>query len=423
MKRALTIFLTICLMTAACSSAFASVAVSLEEIPNSKYGHMGNGCAFLSRKYGGYVLLDENGQEVNGDLYEKIYANLVGKGFMIIGSEGKIGVLWEDGKLILPCIYSEVRCYNDDWLAGKQEDTARYDICYKGTIIAHLDFDQVDGFTTAQPYGDYLYFPGSTDHLSMVSVDKNGNILQSEGCSYFDEYHHDYKTDLFYHAGSGQTAFVESCTLQPDEVECPYLADDRFILDLQGNILASLPEWIVVPAVRGVPFRNYFEIQKDHKKGLMDSQGNIILEPVYDEIHKEPNALGLFLVKKDDQILFVDRSGAVVQSINYAGSTSDIGGWTYNSPILVFDSMSGKRVFTACAGLLPESFVGEYSIYPDARLVVSITWKSPDGYQYGVMDVNGNMLVPFSKEEIEVNTTGTLVKAGDDLYKIVITNE
>ena len=201
-------------------------------------------------------------------------------------------------------------------------------------------------------------------------------------------------------------------------MDCPYLADGRYILDLQGNVIAKIPEGITLSGVSGKPFKQYFTVKKDGKKGLMDKSGNMVLEPVYDDISGGPNALGLFLVQKDYQIMYVDRNGTAVQSINYGGSTSDIRGWSSGSPILVFDSMGSKLIFTAAAGLLPQSFMGEYSMYPNAGLFLEITWKSEEGYKHGIMDVNGNMLVPFTKETVEVNAHGTLVLVGKVLYRI-----
>ena len=424
MKRLLICVLAACLVLSACLPVLAdNVIVSLEEVFRGRNIEMANGNAFMTVKYDKWVLMDINGQEVNGDLYESLYINPNKNGsWFMVAENGKKGMLWEDGRLILPCRYDDLVCYSDKWAAGKDDSADICDICYDGTIVASVSGSMIKDFRYPEVCGNYLYFSGTSGSLSTVSIDKNGNILQTDYPSY-DEYYDDYTNDGHYHVGSGQYAFTESCTLNADEVDCAYLGNKKYILDLQGNIIAKLPEEVVFPGVRDVWFRDYAIVEKDGKKGLVDNRGNIILEPVYDEVAKAaPNCLGLFLVKKDYQIMYVDSNGTIVQSINYAGSTHDIGGWIYNSPILVFENMGSKIIFTAAAGPLPQAFIGNYTIFPDSCPFVSITWKSGSGYQYGLMDVYGNMLIPFGAERIEINEQGTLVKCDDVLYKVVIEN-
>ena len=135
MKRALTILIAVCLMLAAYAPALAGGAtVSLEEVYTGKNVKMANGNAFMTIKFDQWVLMDADGREVNGDLYENLYINSDrdGSWFMVADGEKHKGMLWEDGRLILPCKYSDVACYNDDWAAGKDDASAKIDVCYRG---------------------------------------------------------------------------------------------------------------------------------------------------------------------------------------------------------------------------------------------------------------------------------------------------
>ena len=402
--------------------ASAEERISLELMAEGKNIYWGAEAAYMTSKSGQWVLMNFDGQEVTGELFESLYANIYrNANYFLVGNGAKqMGLVYQDGTLVFMGNYDNVECYNDDWIAASNKDTTLVEIYYQRKLAAVVETDK---FSTlyAQVHGNYLYF--SKKKSGVICVDPLGNVREYDQGSSSDEYRKDQNGD-YLHLGSGKTAFVSSCDLSPEEVEKPYLRDGRFILDLKGDILGTRPSGTVFSGFDG-PSDGYIEITRDSKTGLMDVYGNVILEPVYERIHTKPNAMGTWLVRTQDQIQYVDSAGNAVQSIRYAGNERDVDGWSLNSCFLVFENMGSKVLFTAAAGQLAEAFEGDYWFngFDNGKAVLVIREKKNDTYGYGLIDVNGNMLLPAVYSRVEINQSGTMVFAADAghdyLYRVV----
>ena len=414
--------LALIVMILAQAPALAEISISLEEIYRGNNVHMASGNAFMTAKFNNWVLMDEYGNEVNGNLYDTLwYSDIEELSCFLVGQKGAMGLLGEDGRLILPCKYDSIECYSADWAAGLDKAKNNIDVYFQGVLVASLDGASIKNWEYAQAYNKYLYFsrPGS----GIVCVDQFGGVLRYDRYYYSNEYNHDSQADTYFHPGSGQTVFSSSCTLTEDDVKCPYLAEGRVILDLQGNIVGQKPDGVSWSSLGAKAFHSYVEVTGKEGKGLVDCHGNVVLEPVYDEINQTPNALGSFAVKKGNQIQFVDLQGNTLQSIDYFGSRNDIGGW-YSAAFLVFSDLSGKIVFTPKAGQL--RFEGAWNFDPqNSHSLITKAWNKTDGsYSYGLLDIYGNMLLPAEYNDVDINANGTLVYAKqysgtNVLYRVV----
>lgn len=411
----------ICLLLAvcvvfSCFPAHAEETISLELLAEGIIHAVGEK-SYMTTKNGKWVLMDLNGQEVNGDLYESLYTSNFDAPYYVVGDNDKHrGVVWEDGTLLFLGNYTNIISRDENWVAAKNNDTHQAEVYYQGRFVASFDAESI----STDAHGSYLY---CDKNPGVLCVDSQGTLHTYDQGSYTQEYWKDQNGD-YIHLGSGQKAFVSSCDLKEEDVENAFLLSGRFILDLQGNIVSTKPESMRFYNSDG-PVSRTIKIEKNGKTGLMDVRDGIILEPIYDDI-MEKNTLGTYLVKMDDQIQYVDAEGNTIQSIRFAGSTSDINGWLYGAPFLVFENMGSKVVFTAAAGRLPDAFEGDYWFNGfKADSVVLIMHENKDNtYGDGLIDVYGNTLLPAVYYDVSINERGTMVCAKDKdynyfLYRIV----
>ena len=428
LRSMLVVLLAVCILLGSSASlADELYQVSMRKIYRAANVHLGPDDVFLTKVNDKWIMMDDQAREMDSFVADDVWANEAtpGKGFLVkaeVDGKGRMGLLWEDGKLRIPAIYSYIKCVDTHWAAGETGDG--FDIYFEEKWLASFSKNSIDSLTLMKAYGNYLYIRRKPSGL--ICIDRYGNTREyaDELYSMFDEYYYDWKTESFFHPGSGQKAFDRSCTLSAADVTKPYLAQGRFIFDLQGNIVGQKPDDAVFNAGRGSPFKQYIEItNEERKKGIADAAGNVVLSPKYTEIGSaEPNFLGLWTVKTDDEIQFVDSRDQVIQRIRYTGSTNDIDGWHSGSPFLVFDSMGDKVVFTASAGRIPQNFEGGYQFGSSRGFVMPFSIKGPDGYRYGLIDINGNILL-VSANQIKLNDSGTMVHAANEenkwlLYRI-----
>ena len=90
------------------------------------------------------------------------------------------------------------------------------------------------------------------------------------------EYTHTYNKGktTYVHNGTGQQAFVPSCTLTADEVLSPYRFEDGVLYDLQGNqVFKGAHDYSTVRRF----FNGYATVYFDSHYGIIDLQGNEVL--------------------------------------------------------------------------------------------------------------------------------------------------
>lgn len=174
---------------------------------------------------------------------------------------------------------------------------------------------------------------------------------------------------------------------QKDVFIC-YSDDEKYeILNKKGNkILDKFDEVEVVSAFEDDDFRienNVLKYKKNDLYGLIDLDGNIIVEANYDEISSLSYKPGNILVKKDDKYGVIDIAGNEIIEVKYANISAD----GYCSPT---DS------------------------YKKTGYIVSE--KSKDGVNFGYINYKGDLLLDLKYESIE----RALEYDEQDIYLIVM---
>ena len=440
------LLLTVCLMGAVLPGfASDSPSVALQEIARITSGniHMGPTHTYMLQKDGQYYLMDMDGREVNGIPYENVLANNFTNGYLISDASGRYGFVLEDGRS-LPCVYSDILHYGNDWMAGISKAADLVDVYFRCSLVAQLKHSDVD--SSAYAFGKFLYFQKS-DALGTLCVDSFGTVREygeQPFVSHTQEYTYDDQTKTCFHPGSGQIAFSASCTLTPDDVQQCYFAEENRIYDLQGQLVGIMPEGVQYEAVRGTAFRDYLIVTKDGKEGVVDSHGNMVLEPVYDKIIDnvrqnseyaesssiaspvstiKPNAYGAFIVETDHQIQFVRSGGEVLQSVEQdaLGEVS----LHCNTPFVVFNNQGTLTVLTAGGGLMAP-IKSNCTFSPSASdllllVLPSTVLQNEDGISY-LVDVFGNILLQ-STDRLSISEDGSMVisegQHTEVLYKVI----
>ena len=132
--------------------------------------------------------------------------------------------------------------------------------------------------------------------------------------------------------------------------------------------------------------KNLLTYKQDEKVGLINLEGEVIAEPIYESIEGLPYKEGEVLVKKDGKYGVINNKGNDLVKTEYDQVTVD-------------------------------NYTTEENGYKNAGYIVSNT--TDDGYRYGYVNVNGNVLLETEYTEVSriIN-----IKDDDNIYLIVARN-
>lgn len=435
--------LLICLMAfvvVLSASALADVKVeSVTEMERSIYISSATNC-YYKRVDGGYQIFD-----VDGNALSAAYPDLSAKWnglyyeYRFEGGLNTTGLLDAKGQVLTEPIYGEITFNGESWAMAyvlepttetkgdfKDSDNNQYmvkrtDVLYEGRVIGSFTRDEFNPSLRWGTTGKYLYVRTTSDsgfyisrHFDIVRVDKDFNS---------SEFSSVYKKGVF-HNPTQQWAFTAGCTLTEEDVTYSVTYDDQkdALIDLQGNVVKT---GIVYDSV--YPRGEYFQIRMNGLYGIMDNKGNVIAQPVYDNI---PYSNRFFdndyqtAVTPEGHLHFIDKQGNVTAKAEYPLSQSDYKGSGYSADFAVVNNMGKYIVFTAAKGQLPEMY--EDFSTPHAHHQILCVQK--DG-KWGAIDVNGNVVLPFIfRYSPTVSADSTLVYGFDDennkfLYKLSFADE
>lgn len=415
--------LLICLMALVMlltTAALAEIQVETVPLERSVYISGATNC-YYARVDGGYQLFDAQGNALS-DVYSDLTAQSSGAYYEFPGSGlNYIGVLDSKGQVIAEPSYGVFYAYDDGWALGyvlepvegdagdfkdsdnKWYNAIRTDVFCDGRILGSLSREEyIPTYTEGVAHG---YFYVKQTSSSGFFLDKEFNKYPVADNFYTSsEFNYDYKTKTVTHVPTQQLAFTAGSALTAQDVECPVWYDDNTdsLLDLQGNVIKS-----------GLVFDyvyqdgNYFRIRLNKLYGIMDLEGNIVVEPQYAEI---ANYYGIFpngtqvAVTPEGHLHFLDEQGNVTAKAEYELSSNDYKGFSYNSPFAVVKNMGKCLVFTATKGELPTAYEDFYQARTDQQILL----VQKDGL-WGAIDVDGNTVLPFiHRAAPDLSNDGTL---------------
>ena len=335
------------------------------------------------------------------------------------------GLLDASGKEIMPCIYADIEFISARWQAGiiltpsssNNKDytftdystnaksyyrVQKVDFYFDGELAGSLDRDHCDMTRFVNAYGAWIKVTDQKGRVAYYDRTMTPSPRESSGYGEFDNEYKNSKT-FYYHNGSGQQAFVPECTLDPADLEDPYLYDKGVLYDIRGNVICQTAHYYDYIG----NFRNgYATVKMNGKAGIINEQGTEIIPPEYDDIvltyDREP-AMGYFSAVKDGKVGFLDLNGNVTCDFVYAESVVRV----YTPFAFVKDLTGETIVLSAAAGELPVRFSDDLYNYVGAPVLAV---KNAAG-QNGVIDLYGNLLIPYTDDynDFTISKDGTVI--------------
>lgn len=350
--------------------------------------------------------------DYRSDSYSKEkYYIVVAKGdYFDVEGENGWGYLDENLNVIVPCEYDLLDRVTERWNVGIElektdsKENADYvsskeyyaiayaDVFYRGQKIGRIDGRVQEDFIA---YGDYLYVT-MHDRTRLV-YDTSFNFRKIDTTQ---EYTEDFTGFHIVHVPTGEYAFEAGCTLSEDEVDRRYYYDaDRSVLvDLYGNEIMNLENsYKDVYDFVG----EYAIVRKNSGYGLIDSSGREILPCEYNSLELEKSqqfgdgtfASGYQRISKyiDGSCYYgyANRQGEITVPVEYSSqriqSSSDC-----------FMILKNGEVISAAIGLIPNVKSKSYYLNEYYINTMSCVVEDDEG-RLGVIDMYGNVLIPFQK--------------------------
>ena len=389
-----------------------------------------------------YALLNTQGETIS-----KPYASISSRGYGFFEVEEKNGTLVENtgiinalGEEVIPPIYGDTVVISGHWLLGIrvvpceeiEKDYTVYsnseklfykidtvDFYFDGSLVGTLPRESYNTYG-ATAYGKYIrvedrlgkrHFYNSAFEPSPVEPDQ-----------YLSEYESDYFNgkNNYIHNGSGQEAFVPTCTLTADEVANPYLYSKGVMYDLQGNVLFTADpvfDNIYTPFKNG--YARAYVYDSYSKYGLVDSEGHVIIPPEYNSIgYSEANPMeyGCISAEKDGMFGFIGLDGNPTSEFTY--STKAVRNRYNFAEVTHIDGT--VSVISGLVGELPEHY-SEITVPTAESMGARVFIGKNADKQTTLVDLYGRTLLPYSDEYVikDVSLDGTVALVqGKEGYRI-----
>jgi len=410
------------------ATATAEVKVETDTLTRSVILCDATNC-FYARVNGSYQVFDAQGNALSLG-YPDLTARQGGLYYEFPGSGlNYVGLLDARGQLLIPPSYNQIRFLDDDWALGYVLEPAtgdvgdfsdrstgekyllqRADVLYQGRVIGALTREEFLPSYNAGVTGPYMYVRQTTESGYYIDKAFNKTVVAEDFIT--SEFTSVYRQGVF-HNPTQQWAFCEGCTLTEDQVSNAVWYDDNAdcLIDLQGNVIKSGLKFDYVRA-----YGEYFSVRLNKLYGIMDKQGNIIVEPIYKEIPYSYEG-GLFASEYQTALTekgclhYLDKQGNVTASVEYELSTSDYKGASSSAAFAVVNNMGKYIVITATHGELPTKYEDYLTPQNGQKLLV----LKKDGL-WGAIDMAGNTVVPFiHKYSMDhSDDSSVIVGAGND---------
>ncbi len=323
------------------------------------------------------------------------------------------------GKLLVPTKYADVNIISERWQSGvlltpsdaenKDYTVTNYstdeksyyqidtvDFYFDGAYVGSLSRSEYgNGYVTA--YGAYITL---TDIYGERHFYNKALELSPYESSYSGEYDsvYQYGASVCYHQGTGQVAFTPECTLDPADLETPYLYDKGVVYSINGEELLQTADYDYVRSFKD----GYTVVTLDSKKGLLSVTDGEIIPPEYEDLgnsEEHPLRFGYISAIKDGKLGFLNAEGQVTAPFTYSKDAAR----NYSDFATVKDLDGSIIVISAAVGELPTRFSDVSFPYYDGCM--AFVAENAEG-QSAVIDLYGRELLPFSENYRSIYLTG-----------------
>ncbi len=434
------LFLCLLALMLAVPAAMAEIQVETIALENNVYISDATNCYYM-RANGGYRLFNADGEAIS-EVYSNLTSKNAGRYYQYQGSGlNYIGLLDANGQVISEPAYGSLYCPANDWMLGYvlEPTTAetgdfsnrstgekfmmkRADLYYQGRMLGSLSRDEFNPNLRFGVSGNYFYVRLTDEAGYWIDLDFNITRVEKDFTS--SEFTTIYKKGVF-HNPTQQYAYCEGCPLTAEDTNQTvyYDADKDQLLDLQGQVVAS---GINYESVR--LYGDYFLIRLNRLYGVMDKQGNVIVEPMYKDVAYSTADLFaggvLTALTEEGHLHFLNRQGQVTAKAEYELSGSDYKGYLYSTPFAAINNLGKYIILTADAGELPVRYE-DVSMPKNQHKILAVQLNG----LWGAIDTYGNTVLPFIHQYAPEQTDdGTLVYGYTEareafLYRITYTED
>lgn len=410
MKKFLAALLAVMLLASMPLISLAEVSYTATNT-NNRYASLAKATnCYTARGDAGYQVFDAQHNALSA-AYGYITIRNYGEYYEVANENGlnTLGLLNAQGQEILPMAYGDFEFLDNSWVlahelvvvegdvgeyssssTGEKYNVIRTDVVYNGKLLGSLTRDDYTKACRTSVRGTYLLVKKSNTEGYWLDEQFNRLPVVSEDYISTSEFEEIYKQGVM-HSPTQQWAFTEGCTLTPAQVSQAVWFDSSKgnLFDLQGNLLASgLP-------YESVRYRGDYMLTRLHGLyGIMKNDGTVLVEPTYKEIggYEELFTSGYAAAMAETgELYFLDTTGAVTAASPYQLTSNDYKGFSNGSAFAAVKNMGAYTIFTATNGELPEKYQ-DLAGTPQAGSTVISVMK---GDKWGVIDLAGNVVVPF----------------------------
>ncbi len=281
------------------------------------------------KKDGKYGLLNINGKELTGAIYDQISAIAYKEGMVLVKQGNFCGVINLNGIEVIPVEYESITAdnyYNEETLykttgfivSKKSEEGYRYGyINYKGDVILNTEYTELERVTEIQDDKN-VYFVALKD--GQAGLLKNKKVILNYE---YEDISYNLYNNVFIIQRNGKQGIADIKGKIKIQTEYDNILvggiyinakkdDELLILDLNGNKIENEEIISKTPTKDGKHFivSNKSEIHK-----ITDKDGNVIIDKNYSYI--EEVGENFFIVTNNGKNGIIDLSGKAVVDLKY----------------------------------------------------------------------------------------------------------
>lgn len=329
------------------------------------------------------------------------------------------GALRADGTELMPFVYGDIEVLSPEWAVGyklTEADSSNYDytVLLEDDVYLLIDTADVYNLLTGECLATFTRdeFADATAVGHSLNVE---NRASGEVTTY----------DLSFNALGTVNSLYDDSLAQMDVTT--FYERGTGLMDGEGNVIADP----VYDSIGGF-YGGYAYVSLDDKYGLIDEAGNIALAIEYDDVDTSYylplsgsgegsgyNAFGYFAVELDGKLGYVDEQGNVTCEPKYSVDVLD-----NNGASATYTDLEGKFHILAADGV--ETVVEGYEdVYPLNYLGGMFYRVTNEDYDYGVIDWHGNVVLPAQYNSINASGDGMYLLADVDyetqeLYEVTL---
>lgn len=356
----------------------------------------------------GYCIAQLDGTPVTGEEFSRSFSYNSG---LIVTSAAEpesvncSGAVNLEGAEVIPFQYGDIKVLNEYWALA---------FTFAPATADHYDYESWSS--------DNYYLIDTVDVYNLEKGSKVGSLPRAN----YEEHYANGRTINIKDRSSGAiTAYDADFNALGTDLNSVY--DDEYaqmeistfrsngqqgLMDGEGNIIME-PKFQYINSFYG----NYAEVSTGETYGLIDASGNVIIPAEYENINtgyygagggSQYENFGYFCVEKDGKLGYVRAGGEVSCEPKYAADALE-----NNGASATYTDIEGKLHILAGDGV--ETVIEGYDQVRPFSYGSGVFYRVNDAdYNYGMIDFHGNVVFPCEYESISLSGDGRYALVNPD---------